>query len=263
MRAFALAIVSVWALAAEAEPVDDLLEVLGSDALIEVIRDELLDYGEEVGEAMLSDGGGAAWSDILERLYDTELMQARLRSTMQESFGDTEIAPLIGFYETEQGQRIVQAELDARRYLLTEGAQEEAEAACLEPPEHKEALLEFAEVNDILERNVAGTLNSDLAFYHGLVDGGVFEMSEGEVLDEVQGRLPEIRVSLESWLSGYLCASLGSLPEGDLAAYTAFSQTEEGHALNNAIFDGFGALYDDLSYAIGLAVSVQMLGEDL
>lgn len=263
MRRVGAALLSIWALTAQAEPVDDLLEVLGSDALIDVLREEFLEYGDTVGEAMLPDGGGAAWRDILERLYDRSLMQVRVRLAMEKSFGGENIAELITFYQSERGQRIVEAELAGRRYLLLEGAQEVAEAACLEPPERAEALLEFAHVNELLERNVAGTLNSDLAFYRGLIEGGVFEMDEGDVLAEVQARVPEIRVSLEAWISAYLCAALGDLPEGDLAAYTAFSKTDEGAALNSAIFEGYGALSEDLSYAIGLAVSVQMFGEDL
>lgn len=242
---------------------DDLLEALGSDALIDVLREEFLDYGDTVGDAMLPDGGGAAWRGILERLYDPSLMQVRVRSAMEKSFGSADIAELITFYQSERGQRIVEAELAGRRYLLLEGAQEAAEAACLEPTERAEALLEFAQVNDLLERNVAGTLNSDLAFYRGLIAGGVFEMNEEEVLAEIQARVPEIRVSLEAWISAYLCVALGDLPEGDLVAYTAFSKTDEGIAFNRAIFEGYGALTEDLSYAIGLGVSVQMFGEDL
>ena len=263
MKLFGAALLSVWALTAQADPVDDLLETLGSDALIDVLREEFLDYGHMVGEAMLPDAGGAAWRDILKRLYDPSMMHLRVRSAMEGSFAGVNISELLKFYQSERGQRIVEAELAGRKYLLLEGAQETAEAACLEPAERAEALLEFAQVNDLLERNVAGTLNSDLAFYRGLIEGGVFEMQEGDVLAEVQARMPEIRVSLEAWISAYLCAALGDLPEADLAAYIAFSKTDEGAALNSAIFEGYGALSEDLSYAIGLAVSVQMFGEDL
>ncbi|WP_273498578.1 hypothetical protein [Lentibacter algarum] len=60
MKLFGAALLSVWALTAQADPVDDLLETLGSDALIDVLREEFLDYGHTVGEAMLPDAGGAA-----------------------------------------------------------------------------------------------------------------------------------------------------------------------------------------------------------
>ena len=155
MKLFGAALLSVWALTAQADPVDDLLETLGSDALIDVLREEFLDYGHTVGEAMLPDAGGAAWRDILKRLYDPSMMHLRVRSAMEGSFADVNISELLTFYQSERGQRIVEAELAGRKYLLLEGAQETAEAACLEPPERAEALLEFAQVNDLLERNVA------------------------------------------------------------------------------------------------------------
>lgn len=263
MRPLAAAFFALWAVQARAEPVDDLLVALGASELTDVIREELLDYGGTVGEAMLPDGGGAAWQAILSRLYDSELMAERVRSAMAASFDEADIAAALAFFNSAQGKRLVAAELAARRYLLTQGAEDRAAQACLEPEARADALLEFARVNDLLERNVAGTLNSDLAFYRGLVEGGVFEMEEGDVLAEVQARVPEIRAALEAWLSGYLCAALGDLPEGDLAAYTAFSETAAGAALNAALFEGYGALYQDLSYALGLAVSVQISGEDL
>lgn len=37
MKLFGAALLSVWALTAQADPVDDLLETLGSDALIDVL----------------------------------------------------------------------------------------------------------------------------------------------------------------------------------------------------------------------------------
>mgnify|MGYP000008785445 FL=1 len=263
MRALGAVFFALWAAQAQAEPVDDLLVALGASELTDVIREELLDYGETVGEAMLPEGGGAAWQAILARLYDRDLMVARVRSAMAARFEETDVAAALAFFESAQGKRLVVAELEARRALLVEGAEDAAAQACLEPEERADALLEFARVNDLLERNVAGTLNSDLAFYRGLVEGGVFEMAESEVLAEVQARVPEIRVALEAWLSGYLCAAYGDVARDDLAAYTAFSESDAGAALNAALFDGYGALYKDLSYALGLAVSVQILGEDL
>ena len=55
----------------------------------------------------------------------------------------------------------------------------------------------------------------------------------------------------------------GPLSDEEMAAYIAFARTEAGQALNRALFDGFGAAYEDISYALGRTVAHNMLAEEL
>ncbi|NVK60443.1 MAG: hypothetical protein HWE37_10270, partial [Rhodobacteraceae bacterium] len=100
-------------------------------------------------------------------------------------------------------------------------------------------------------------------FYLGLVDGGALEMSERDIADEVWSQEPETRADTREWLYGYLLMSYGPIADKDLEDYVALSSTEEGKAMNRALFDGFNAMYDEISYALGLAAAQQMMAQDL
>lgn len=79
-----------------------------------------------------------------------------------------------------------------------------------------------------------------------------------------------MRSDTVDWLMGYLMLSYQPLDDVEtarLAEETArlaeFVQTSAGRALNAAIFDGFGTMYSDISYALGRAVALNMVGSDL
>jgi hypothetical protein len=55
----------------------------------------------------------------------------------------------------------------------------------------------------------------------------------------------------------------GPLSSEVLGDYIDLSQTEAGKAMNRALFEGFDIMYEDISYALGLAVARQMQGQDL
>ena len=48
-----------------------------------------------------------------------------------------------------------------------------------------------------------------------------------------------------------------------LETYLAFSRTDAGKALNAALFDGYEAMYRDISYALGRAVALSAQGNDI
>ena len=74
---------------------------------------------------------------------------------------------------------------------------------------------------------------------------------------------PEIRAETEGWLFAYLHLAYGPLPVDDLETYLAFSRTDAGKALNAALFDGYEAMYRDISYALGRAVALSAQGNDI
>ena len=122
---------------------------------------------------------------------------------------------------------------------------------------------DFVQANDLVEANVTGALNASFQFYAGLVDGGALEMSEREILDEVWSQEPETRADSREWLYAYLLMAYEPLPEGDLEAYVDLSSSPEGKAMNRALFAGFNTMYDNISYALGLAAAKQMQAQEL
>ena len=126
-----------------------------------------------------------------------------------------------------------------------------------------ELLEEFAETNQLIDRNVAGALNSNLAFFKGMGDGPNFTMTESQMLDFVWGREAEIRSETEVWVFGYMAFAYEQLTDRQIRAYIDMASTELGQDLNRAYYAGFDTVYKDASFALGQAVSRFSVGDEL
>jgi hypothetical protein len=177
------------------------------------------------------------------------------------------LAPLEAFFDTPMGATIVNLELSAREAMMDEtieeAAKEQARAYELARDDAFLLVEDFIAAGDLLETNVVGALNSNIQFYHGLVDGGAFKLTEDEILADVWSQEDDIRSETRDWLYGFLIMAYAPLEPGQLEAYTALSKTPEGTAMTIALFEGFDAMYSDISYALGLAVARAMQAEEI
>lgn len=255
------------ALPLRAEPIDELVEALQIDAMIEVMRFEGMAYGEELAEEMIPGGSNLAWRDLLEQIYDAEKMRTIVRQGFAEVIADSDPAPLIAFFSSDLGQKIITLELEARRAMIDDAVEEAARQAYLDIKGSEDPRLDqlrrFVEVNDLVETNVTGALNASFRFYSGLVDGGGLQLAEGDILSDVWSQEEETREDTREWLFAYLLLAYEPLEDDELEAYIALSETTQGRALNRALFAGFNAMYNEISYALGLAASRQMQQQDL
>lgn len=255
------------ALPLRAEPIDELAEALQIDSMIEVMRVEGMAYGEELAEEMIPGGSNLAWQDLLEQIYDAGKMRKIVRQGFAEVIEDSDPAPLIAFFSSDLGQKIITLELEARRAMIDDEVEEAARQAYLDLKGSEDPRLDqlrrFVDVNDLLETNVTGALNASFRFYSGLVDGGGLQMAEGDILADVWSQEEETREDTREWLFAYLLLAYEPLEDDELEAYIALSETTQGRALNRALFAGFNAMYNEISYALGLAASRQMQQQDL
>lgn len=258
---------SLPAAADPADPTEALLDSLGLPAIVQIMREEGLDYGREMAVDLIPGGATPRWQEAVSAIYDTDAMEETVRATFAESFGDTDATPLLAFFGGETGERIVDVELSARRALIDDDVEYAAREAFRGLDGSSDGRLglitEFVQANDLLDANVVGAMNASYRFYLGLVDGGALEMSERDIADEVWSQEPETRADTREWLYGYLLMSYGPIADKDLEDYVALSSTDEGKAMNRALFDGFNAMYDEISYALGLAAAQQMMAQDL
>ncbi len=255
------------ALPLRAEPIDELVEALQIDSMIEVMRVEGMAYGEELAEEMIPGGSNLAWQDLLEQIYDAGKMRTIVRQGFAEVIEDSDPAPLIAFFSSDLGQKIITLELEARRAMIDDEVEEAARQAYLDLKGSEDPRLDqlrrFVVVNDLLETNVTGALNASFRFYSGLVDGGGLQMAEGDILADVWSQEEETREDTREWLFAYLLLAYEPLEDDEVEAYIALSETTQGRALNRALFAGFNAMYNEISYALGLAASRQMQQQDL
>ncbi|WP_420325311.1 DUF2059 domain-containing protein [Mameliella sp.] len=255
------------ALPLRAEPIDELAEALQIDSMIEVMRVEGMAYGAELADEMIPGGSNPAWQELLDTIYDPDKMRAIVREGFAEAIEDSDPAPLIAFFSSDLGQKIITLELEARRAMIDDEVEQAARQAYLDIKGSEDPRLDqlrrFVEVNDLLETNVTGALNASFRFYSGLVDGGGLQMAEGDILSDVWSQEEDTREDTREWLFAYLLLAYEPLEDEELEAYIALSETTQGRALNRALFAGFNAMYDEISYALGLAASRQMQQQEL
>ena len=250
-----------------AEPVDDLMEALAVDRVVAVMRDEGLSYADELAGDMLPSGADAEWRETAERIYDADRMEQSVRAGFAGSLGEADLQPLIDFFGSDLGSRIVDLEIGAREAMVEpaveEAAREEYRDLAGSDAPRLAQIGDFVEANDLVEQNVTGALNASLAFYRGLGSGGALDIPEEEMLADVWAQEPATREDTTEWLYAYLLMAYEPLSEDELGRYVDLSRSEEGEALNRALFAGFNDMYNEISYAMGLAAARQMAQTDL
>jgi hypothetical protein len=83
------------------------------------------------------------------------------------------------------------------------------------------------------------------------------------MLAEIWAQEPEMREETRDWMQAYLTMAYQPLAQEVLEAYIALYRSPEGQQLNRALFAAFDAMYEELSYQLGLATALTMEGEDL
>jgi hypothetical protein len=246
-----------------------LFDALGMPEIIEVMREEGVDYGETIRADLLGGQGGAGWTETVAGIYDVESMRREMLEGFEARLDGVALEPLLAFFESERGQRIVALEVDARRALLSDEVEEAAKAAASdlesEDPDRLALLTDFVEANELVESNVIGALNSNYAFYTGLAAGDAFDedLSEADILSDVWSQEEAIRNDTEEWVYSFLNLAYDPLSDEDVAAYTALSRTPEGKALNRALFGAFDDLFVDISRRLGEGAAGILAGQDI
>jgi len=246
-----------------------VFDAFGLYDVLQIMSVEGLDAASDMEADMFPGRGGDAWQAVVTGIYATDgLIEDFEAAVPMALFTDEVIAELDAFATSDLGQRIVAGEIEARRAFLDPGVEETANemvASAIENEDDRIALLrDFIEVNDLLDRNVAGALNSNFAFFRGLSDAGGLEMEMPEdlMLAEVWGQEPEIRANTIEWLLSYQLTAYSDLSDADLEAYIAFSETDAGAAINAGLFAAFDVLFERVSYDLGRAAAVFIAGEE-
>ncbi len=270
LAAATLTLATMTAAAAQSvAPIDTLYRALGLPEIVAIMREEGIGYGSTLETDLFAGRGGARWAAMVEQIYDLERMEDTVRQRLDAELAAADLAPMIAFFDSDRGKRIVQLEVSARRALLDESVDEASRAALeqmiLDDDPRLELLRRFAEINELVENNVVGAMNSNYAFYTGLAEGGGFptELTEDEILADVWSQEEAIRQDTEEWLFAYLSLAYRPLTDEDIDAYIAFSEEEPGAVLNRALFVAFDEMFVAISLALGQAASDFLAGEEL
>lgn len=251
---------------ARVEPVSDALAL---PALLEVMHQEGMGYGADLEADLLQGRGGAAWAATVAAIYDTGRMKGMILQGLDAELDDGEIREIVGFFETEAGQHIIALEIAARQALLDEDVEAAARDGWMALEAHGgtrwELLTEFAEVNDLVESNVAGAMTANYAFYRGLADGGAFrdEMTEDQILSDVWNQEQAIRDETVDWVYSFTSLAYQPLSDEEFRAYVDFAATDAGQALNSALFAAFNDMFAQISSDLGGGAARFLAGQDI
>jgi hypothetical protein len=248
-----------------------LMDALKMADMMQIVRTEGLDYAHELNADMLDGQGSGFWAAQVDKIYDLHRMTETTRAGLADALQGDDLDATLAFFQTATGARIVALENAARGAMGDDDVEEIARQNYRDMEQDGEqdggARLEliraFVAANDLLERNVSGALTSNYQFFRGLSDGHAFDMNDDEMIAEVWAQEEEIRSDTDEWLMGYLLMAYQPLSDEELSAYIAFSQTDAGQALNRGLFDGFNAMYTDISYALGRAVALELAASEL
>lgn len=269
ITAVIFAIASTAAAAQNSARIEPLFQALGLPAMLEIMRLEGLEYTDEMSRELMGRDSTDAWRAVTSEIYDVARLQDGIRASLELDLADADLTPMLAFFQSDLGQRIIELELSAREAMLSPDIEEVARLSWAEEDAAETAksllLRAFTEANALVDNNVVGAMNSNYAFYIGLADGGAFDQSltEDEILSDVWSQEATIRQETEDWMFAYLSLAYRPLSEAELQAYLDFSRTPEGQVLNRAIFDAFDGMYVAISRALGAAAAEAMMGQDL
>ncbi len=252
-----------------ADAIDELVQALAIPEIVSIMREEGIEYGIDMEAELFPDRGGAAWSAVVEQIYDPTTMEAAVADRLREDLAPDLAEPLLEFFTGEPGRTIIAFEISARQAFLDADVEEAAEARWKDMKDEDHPRLDmidrFIAANDLLESNVMGAMNSNYAFYQGLATGAVFggSLTDEQILADVWSQEPEIREQTEAWVNSYLAMAYQPLDDADLEAYIEISETRAGRVLNRALFAGFDDMYVSISRALGVAAARFMNGQDI
>ena len=254
--------------AQEEGDVDALFDALGLPEMLEIMREEGLSYGEEIGTDLMG-RSTPEWEALVDDIYNLDNMRAEVRKELGQELEGEDVAAMTAFFTSEPGETIISLELAARRALLDDAVEEAskdvAAQAAMDETDRYRQLEAFVDANDLIETNVIGAMNANYAFYMGMMDGGALppELTEDQILRDVYSQEPDIRSNTSEWVYSYLMLAYQPLSDDDLDIYIAFSESDAGQELNTAMFAAFDGMFESISRGLGLASAQFMQGEDI
>ncbi|NUH64234.1 DUF2059 domain-containing protein [Sulfitobacter sp. S0837] len=244
-----------------------LVDLLDLREVAAILRQEGQAHASTLNQEMLGGQGGPGWQMQVDTIYDPDRMVEMVRRALEETLQDDALEAAIAFYSSDLGGQVIEME-NAARAAISEGAVEDAarerfaELDGTDDPRLAQ-ITQLLIAGDMIDRNVSTALNSNFQFLKGLRDGGALADSEEDLLADVSADLDRVTEDTRAWLYAYMLLAYHPLDDAALSRYIEFAQSEAGRAVNRGLFKGFGKAYEDISYALGRTVALNMTAEEL
>ena len=246
-----------------------LWNLLGRPEMVSILHDEGLSMALHSDMDLLGREGGPRWEGALQAIYDEKTLQGELHAQFEQQLAPDQVSALCDFYERADMQDIIQHEIAARRAFLDLEFEQLARDRWLQGDTSDnldDTIRHYVDLNDLIELNVMGALNSNYVFLNTLnqtLTDVTGQMSEQDILSHVWSQEVDIRTDTTEWIFAYLHTAYAPIDHTALERYVAFSATPTGQALNQALFTAFDAVYLRLSGDLGRVVGTMSREEEL
>ncbi len=242
-----------------------LYELMGVGDTILIQQQEGVQNARASAPELFDGAVPEGWERAVARAYELDKLEEIVRSRLAAGLEGVDLAPLLDFYASPLGRKVVALELSGRRVFLEPDVEEEARRMWRDSPEaapHAQMIRAYMEVNDLVERNVMAAMNADFTFLSAYFEGerGI---NEALILSDVWSEEANIRADSAEWLFAYLTMTYAPLTPEEMQENLALWHTPEGRALNAALFDGFSQMVVAVSEELGRAAGQLLAQEEL
>lgn len=241
----------------------EFLDLIGIERLVGVMSLEGIADGQGLPEEAFGVLPGDGWGETLAEIYDADTMRAATEAAFMDAFEPRHRDEVEEFVASDAWQNAIDLEVAARMALLDPEVEEmvfdNADRDSIRDGTRARKIRRLIREAEMLDYNVESNLNSMLAFYLGLGDGGFgLELSEDDLYAMILSEQEGMEQDIQDWLFAVLMMAYDPLSNRHLDQQIAFWQTTEGAAFNAALFRAFDVLFSDLSYELGKAAAQVM-----
>lgn len=224
-----------------------LLDAMGVPGLLRAFAEDGRQAAQDLDAGFLGGQGGDVFAETVRRLHDPARLEPGLRASFASAIDPQVARQALVYFESDQGQRIAEVEVQAREAMVDDDVEAQVKAATSEADDR---VLRLLSARNLVDRNTDISVAAQIAFFEGLVAAGGLS----DQAPDVDGRRGIISEDTRAWLTGYYMLVASVIEPNDLDTYIAFWETDVGRAVDEALYVAFEEAYVALSFGLGQAV---------
>lgn len=248
---------------------DEVTRMLRLDELIAVMSQEAVaQAGEDLGT--MEPEQQSAWQENIARINDPDRLRRLMGRELASALARTDpalIRKALLFYSTDLGKRVVALELSARLAMIgpdgRDGAIEAAGQAAETGSLRLEQIDRLMIATEVVDANVAGSLNAIIASGRGFADASPLEIPVEDFTAEAWAQEPEIRDNITQWVQAMLYLAYGPLDDSEVEDLITYVGSREAVALADVLGAAFDGIFARIAYETGVMTAGQLSGADL
>lgn len=260
---------ALWSTVAAAAPqhVRALYDALYLDVLVDVIVAEGQDQIRETADMYLSERSSDPFITQAGAFYAPDTIKAKLIAGLDDGMTDAQVDLALAFFTSDLGCLAAELEASARVAISDPAVEDDAMAAAARARRDADPriaqLQSFMTDMDLVDLNLAGAMTAQYHFLMPLIEVDRLGLSQAEIFALIEESRREVTTSIQEWLIAFLYMAYRPLSDDQLAMYLQYQTSQNGHALNQALFDMFNAIDRDASAFMGTALAQALQSQEL